>query len=196
MFYPQSNFYPQSFNPLASAGQIPFANALYGFPQQSPYAQQSPIYSQQSQQPLFWQGQSQYPAQYPNWQQAQQQLAALQQQALQQLLAHQPAAQQFGAQTFPGASAMSGLSNGPNGAVGFAPGVHQQPQAPQPQQPYHQLLLQLAQYHHLIGQQLSQLAAQQVLPTGGGAYGSQLIPGQLGSGLQLGSQYLPGGTMH
>lgn len=178
MFYPQSNFYSQSFNPLASAGQIPFANTLYGFPQQSP------IYSQQSQQPLLGQGQ----AQYPNWQLAQQQLAALQQHALQQLLAHQLAAQQFGVQTFPGASTISGISNGANGTFGPALGVQQQAQ---PQQPYHQLLQQLAQYHYLIAQQLSQLAAQQAPPIGSGAY-----VGQLGSGFQPGSNYMPGGTMH
>jgi hypothetical protein len=88
MFYPQSNVYPQGFNsqapnqpfnlqglnPLASSGQIgqiPFANTLYGFPQPSPYSQQFPIVAQQL--PLFAQGHSQYPAQYPNWQQAQQQ---------------------------------------------------------------------------------------------------------------------------
>src|ERR1700677_3780996 len=77
MSYPQSNFYPQSFNPQAfnkqgfnqqgfnslgstgQAGQIPFANTLYGFPQPSPYSQQSPIPSQQS--PVFAQGQPQYP---------------------------------------------------------------------------------------------------------------------------------------
>lgn len=192
MSYPQGNFYPQSFNPqtfnqqgfnpLASAGQAPFANTLYGSPQPSPYSQHSPILSQQS--PLFAQGQSQY----PNWQQAQQQLAALQQHALQQLLAHQLAAQQFGAQNFPGAGAMSAFSNG---SVG--PALQQQAQQ---QQPHHHLLQQLAQYHYLIAQQLSQLAAQQAFQTGGGAYGSQFIPGQLGSNYQLGSSYLPGGTMH
>lgn len=183
MFYPQSNFYPQIFNPLgfnspASAGQIPFANTLYGFPP-----------------PLFTQGQSQY----PNWQQAQQQLAALQQQALQQLLAPPPATQPFGAQTLSGAGAMSGFSNGSNGAAG--PGMQQW----QLQQPSHHLLQQLAQYHQLIAQQLAQLAAQQAFPTGGGAYGAQFIPGQLGQLGQLGSNYQnyqpapnyqPGSAMH
>jgi hypothetical protein len=193
MFYPQSNFYPQvfspqvfspqGFNPLATAGQIPFANTLYGFPQSSLYSQQSPLLSQQSQQPPFAQGQSLYPnwPNWPNWQQAQQQLAAIQ-----QLLAQQLSAQPFGAQTLPGAGAMSGLSNGANGT----PGLHHQSQL---QQPYQHLLQQLAQYHQLIAQQLSQLAAQQAFPTGG-AYG--FIPGQLGSSYQQGPNYQPGVAMH
>jgi hypothetical protein len=58
------------------------------------------------------------------------------------------------------------------------------------------LLQQFAQYHYLIAQQLSQLAAQQPFQTGGGAYSGQFIPGQLGSSYQLGPNYLPGGTMH
>jgi hypothetical protein len=175
MFYPQSNFYPQSFNPLVSAGQTPFANTLFGFPQQSPYAQQSPSYSQQSQQPPFGQGQGQSqfgqgPSQFGQGQQF--------------------GAQNFGAQNFPGAGAASGYSNG---AVGPVSGLQQQ--APL-QQPYHQLLQQLAQYHHLIAQQLLQVAAQQAHAIGGGAYGGQLMPGQVGTSFQPGSNYLPGGTMH
>jgi hypothetical protein len=176
-------------------GQIPFANTLYGIPQPSPYPQslypqQSPIVSQQ------------YPASYPNWQQTQQQLAALQHHALQQLLAQQLAAQQLGAQigaqNFSGAGAMAGFSNG---AVG--PGTPQQAQQQHPhqqhphqQQPHQHLLQQLAQYHYLIAQQISQLAAQQAFQPGGGAYSGQFIPGQLGSSYQPGSNYLPGGTMH
>jgi hypothetical protein len=196
MFYPQSNFYPQSFNPqgfgqqgfnpLATTGQTSFANTLYGIPQPSLHSQQSPVYSQLS--PPFGQGQSQYPTQYPNWQQAQQQLAALQQHALQQLLAHQLAAPQIGPQNPSGAGAMSGISNGATG-----PGPQQQGHQQQPQQ---HLLQQLAQYHYLIAQQLSQIAAQQASQSAGNPYAGQFIPGQLGSNYQPASTYLPGGTMH
>src|SRR6516164_5874050 len=104
MFYPQGGLYPQSgfitqgFNPLTGAAQTPFANTLYGFPQQSPiqgFSPQSPI-------------QQQYYPQYANWQQHPALLqAVLQQQALQQLIAHQLAAQQ-----------QQGLPNFPNGMAG------------------------------------------------------------------------------
>jgi hypothetical protein len=179
MFQPQGNFYPQSqgnFYPQGgfypgAAGHIPFANTLYGIPQQTP---------------VFAQG----PSPLSNWQQAAQQQAALQQQAIQQLLAHQLAAQQLGAQSNGAWTQQSNL--GPlSPALQLSPLLQQQA----PQQPHHHLLQQLAQYHYLVGQQLAQLAAQQSGQNSSSPYLGQFIPGQLGASFVPGIT-MPGATMH
>lgn len=174
---------PQAFNPQGfnfSQAYSPFANSLYGSPQQTPF---------------FAQAQSPY----PSWQNAAQQQAALQQHAIQQLLAHQLATQQFGTQNLAGLNGIAGLS-----------GVTGSPSTgswPQQQQPHHHLLQQLAQYHYSIAQQLAQLSAQQALQGAGNPYAGQFIPGQfgaisgqlagqLGPNFAAGGSYVPGGTMH
>jgi hypothetical protein len=194
IFYPQQGFYPQgTFGPQAfqsSPGNIPFANTLYGYPQQT-FAQGLPPGSN-------WQ--------HPTQQAAQQQ-AALQQQAIQQLLAHQLATQQLAAlqpsamNSFNGVSngAFSGLSNGaaqPTGAWAQQPNPEQFNPAVTPR---HHLLQQLAQYHYLVAQQLAQQAAQQAVLQGAG----QFIPSPLGipgpMGVlpgQLGANFVSGITMH
>jgi hypothetical protein len=168
-FIPQSfipqNFNPQNFAPLGGGGITPFANTPYGLPQQTP---------------IYAQGQSQF----PNWQHAAHAQAALQQQAIQQLIAHQLAAQQAGV---PNVSALMGL----NGTSGLSAGSISSTGAWTQQQPHHQLLQQLAQYHYLIAQQLTQLAMQQAAVQGSGSlYAGQFVPGQVGP------NYVPGGTMH
>ena len=57
-------------------------------------------------------------------------------------------------------------------------------------QPQHQLLLQLAQYHYWVAQQLTQLAAQQAIHNPAGAYPGQFLPGQMAA------NFVPGITMH
>jgi hypothetical protein len=54
----------------------------------------------------------------------------------------------------------------------------------------HHLLQQLAQYHYLVAQQLTQLAAQQAIQTPAGPFAGQFIPGSLGA------NFVPGITMH
>jgi hypothetical protein len=215
MLYPQGSFYPQGafgqqafqINPFQNnLGNTPFANTLYGYPQQTGYSQQTG-YPQQT--PYFAQGLPQS----SNWQHPAQHQAALQQHAMQQLLAHQLAAQQLGAQQpfgtqqpFGGQqpSGMNALSNGAGQSIGSW--AQQQPNIEQFNQastPRHQLLQQLAQYHHLVAQQLAQLAAQQAvqgslnLQGPLNPYAGQYIPGagQFIPG-QLGGNFAPGITMH
>jgi hypothetical protein len=189
MFHPQASFYPQGgfqpqniFNPQGSlypqggSGYVPFANTLYGFPQQTPgYSQQTPAFGQGLSGPT-------------NWQQA-----ALQQQAIQQLLAYQLAAQQLSAQIgVPNPAGVGGTGVSPNGAFAGAPAQSS------PQHPH--LLQQLAQYHHWIAQQLTQLAAQQSFPQqispqqilqgSASPYAGQFIPSMPGA------NFVPGITMH
>jgi len=57
-------------------------------------------------------------------------------------------------------------------------------------QPQHQLLLQLAQYHHWVAQQFTQLAALQGIHNPAGPYAGQFIPGQMAA------NFVPGITMH
>lgn len=57
-------------------------------------------------------------------------------------------------------------------------------------QPQHQLLLQLAQYHHWVAQQFTQLAALQGIQNPAGPYVGQFIPGQMAA------NFVPGITMH
>jgi hypothetical protein len=216
MFYPQSNFqgsignsqgfgYPQGFGnpqgfgyPQGGFGQpgfpgisnnIPFANTLYGYPQLTPsFAQGLPHVSN-------WQ--------HPAQQQAQQQ-AALQQQAMLHLQAAQ-LAQPFTQQHLQGANAFAGLANGAT----QSPGLWQQPQtnpeqinAALLQQSQPQMLQRLAQYHHLVAQQLAQLAAQQATQGPGASYVGQFIPSQFvsSSGQYIanpsGANFVPGITMH
>jgi hypothetical protein len=189
--HPQGNFYPQgTFSPQAfqsNPGNIPFANTLYGYPQQtSTFAQGLPPSS------LPPSSNWQHPAQ----QQAALQQQALQQQAIQQLLAHQLAAQQLATQQPSAMNAFTGLSNGAAQPIGAWT------QQPNPEQinaavtPRHHLLQQLAQYHYLVAQQLAQLAAQQAVqgsvnPYAGQFQGAgQFIPGQLGT------NFVSGITMH
>jgi hypothetical protein len=200
MVYPQGNFYPQGAfgqqafqsNPFQSnLGNIPFANTLYGYPQQTGYPQQAG-YPQQT--PNFAQGLPQS----SNWQHPAQQQAALQQHAIQQLLAHQLAAQQLGAQQPSAMNAFPGLSNGAAQSIGGW--TQQQPNTEQINPtltPRHQLLQQLAQYHYLVAQQLAQLAAQQAVQGSISPYAGQFIPGtgQFIPG-QLGGNFAPGITMH
>jgi hypothetical protein len=180
MFHPQGNF--------GAANGIPFANTMYGYAQPTPFFQ-----------PPIFQGVPQSSWQYPAQQQAQLQ-AALQQQAMLQLFAPQLAAQPFAqlpAQPFapqnsPGTNALNGLANGATQSVGG----WQQPQLnaeqinPALQHQSQQLLQRLAQHHHLMAQQLAQLAAQQSAQISGYPYTGQFIPGQLGA------NFLPGITMH
>jgi hypothetical protein len=209
-FYPQ-NFYPQgslNFGPQGSpsntAFNAPFASTLYGYPQQGSqqgypqqgYPQQTPGFIQGLPQPTNWQ----YPAQ---------QQASLQQQAIQQLLAHQLAGQQYALRQ-PGLNGFNGLSNG----VAQTAGAWQQPAWQQPQsipeqinpamqqqhilqqQPHTHLLQQLAQYHYLVAQQLTQLASQQAPQSSAIGYASQFpYAGQFVPG-QLGANFVPGITMH
>lgn len=189
--YPQGGFgYPQGIfgQPgfQGASNGIPFANTVYGYPQLTPIFQGVP--------------------QMPSWQHpAQQQAllqAALQQQAM-QLLAPQLAAQPFAMQGLPGTTALNGLANGAPQSIaqsigGSQPiGGWQQPQVgpeqinPALQQQSQQHLLQrLAQYHYLVAQQLTQLAAQQAVQNSGNPYTGQFIPGQLGA------NFVPGFTMH
>ena len=70
--------------------------------------------------------------------------------------------------------------------------------------PRHHLLQQLAQYHHLVAQQLAQLAAQQAAQGSITPYAGQFVPGGSqfipGAGQfipgQLGGNFAPGITMH
>lgn len=216
MFYPQSNFhtqgsigypvgfgfplgqsYPQVFaHPQGSFGQqgfpgtsnIPFANTLYGYPQLIPSFAQglSPVSN--------WQ--------HPAQQQAQQQ-AALQQQAMLNLLATQmaPPITQHHLQ---GINAFAGAANG----AAQPASLWQQPQAnPEQinpallQQSQQQLLQRLAQYHHVVAQQLAQLAAQQATQVPGTpytGYTGQFIPAGGGQYIpsQLGGNFFSGITMH
>ncbi|HEY2676076.1 MAG TPA: hypothetical protein VGI65_03845 [Steroidobacteraceae bacterium] len=88
---------------------------------------------------------------------------------------------------------MNGISNGAAqpgswslqqlGAEQFSPAI--------PQQPFHHLLQQLAQYHHLVAQQLTQLAAQSAQgSTAAYPFAGQFVPNQLGT------NFVPGITMH
>ncbi len=200
--YPQGNFGQQGFgqqgvgqpgfqatsigNPFAStpfASTTPFANTLYGYPQLPP---------------SFAHGQPQMSSwQHPAQQLAQQQ-AALQQQAMLQLLAPQLAAQPFGLQHLQGANALNGLANGASQSVGGWQQPLANPEQINPaltqQSPQH-LLQRLAQYHYLVAQQLTQLAAQQAAQTTGNPYTGQFIPGQFIPG-QVGANFVSGITMH
>jgi hypothetical protein len=194
-FYPQGTFGQQAFqsNPFQSnLGNIPFANTLYGYPQQAGYPQQTPNFAQGL-------------PQSSHWQQPAQQQAALQQHAIQQLLAHQLAAQQLGMQQPSPMNAFPGLSNGAVQPVGAW--TQQQPNTEQinpAATPRHHLLQQLAQYHYLVAQQLAQLAAQQAVQGSITPYAGQYIPGGSqfipGAGQfipgQLGGNFAPGITMH
>ena len=220
MFYPQSNFYsqgsvgyPQGLGysqgfgyPQGNFGlqglpgtsnNIPFASTLYGFPPLTP-----------SFAPTLAQGLPQM----SNWQHAAQQAqqhAALQQQAMLHLLATQLAQpftqQHLTPQHLQGANAFAGSANG----TIPSPSVWQQPLAnPEQinaallQQSQQQLLQRLAQYHHLVAQQLAHLAAQQAIQGPGTPYTGQFIPSQFvpSSGQyipsQLGASFVPGITMH
>lgn len=199
MFYPQSNFSSQGSvgYPQASNG-IPFANSLYGYPQSTPSLVQGL-------------------PQFPNWQhaalqQAQQQ-AALQQQAMLHQLATQ-LAQPFTQQPFTQPQLLQGTSAFAGSANGAIPATAawQQPQANPEQinaalllQSQQQLLQRLAQYHHLVAQQLAQLAqqvAQQATQSPVTPFTGQFMPGQFAPsggqfiGGQLGTNFVPGITMH
>jgi hypothetical protein len=157
-FYPQGAFGQQPFqsNPFLQSnpsqgnlGNIPFANTLYGYPQQAGYPQQVPNFAQAL-------------PQSSNWLHPGQQQAALQQHAIQQLLAHQLAAQQLATHQPSAMNAFAGSTNGAAQPIGAW--TQQQPLTEQLNPalaPRHQLLQQLAQYHYLVAQQLAQLAAQQ-----------------------------------
>jgi hypothetical protein len=93
----------------------------------------------------------------------------------------------------PGITGLNGISNGatqpgawPQQQLGpeqFSPGI--------PQQPYHHLLQQLAQYHHLVAQQLTQLAAQSAQGnTAAYPFAGQFVPNPLGT------NFVSGITMH
>jgi hypothetical protein len=205
MFYPQSNIhsqgtifpqglgypqvlgYPQGFGyPQGSIGQqgfpgtsnsIPFANTLYGYPQLTPsFAQGLPQMSN-------WQ--------HPAAQQQAQQQAALQQQAMLNLLATQ-LAPPFAQQQLQGTNAFGGSANGAAQSTGvWQPQVNAEQISPALlQQSQQQLLQRLAQFHHLVAQQLAQLATQQVTQAAGTPYTGQFIPNQLGA------NFVPGITMH
>jgi hypothetical protein len=184
-FHPQGTFGPQAFQ--SNPGNLPFANTLYGYPQQTPtFAQGLPQWSN-------WQ--------HPVQQQALQQ-AALQQQAIQQLLAHQLAAQQLSALQPYAINGFSGssISGSPNGAAQPIGAWTQQPPAPEQMNPAlaprHHLLQQLAQYHYLVAQQLAQIAAQQAIQGSVAPYAGQFTgAGQFTPG-QLGANFVPGITMH
>jgi hypothetical protein len=198
-FYPQGTFGPQAFqsSPFQSnLSNIPFANTLYG------YSQQTPTFAQSAPQLSNWQ--------HPAQQQAALQQAALQQHAMQQLLAHQLAAQQLATQQPSAMNAFTGLSSGTPQSMG-AQSIGAWPQQqPNPEQfnpaltPRHHLLQQLAQYHYLVAQQLAQLAAQQAVQSATTPYAGQFIPyaGQFipGAGQfipgQLGGNFASGSTMH
>ncbi len=229
MFYPQSNFhsqglghpqssgYPQSFGYPPSSGYpqgfgypqgsfaqqgfpgtlnyIPFANALYGYPQPTSHvAQGLPQMSN-------WQ--------HPAQQQAQQQ-AALQQQAMLHLLATQQLAQPFTQQHLQGTNEFAGSANGAAQSASLWTQPQANPEHINPallQQSQQQLLQRLAQYHHLVAQQLGQMAAQLATQGLGTPYAGQFIPGQFmpnqfipSSGQyipsQLGANFAPGITMH
>jgi hypothetical protein len=199
MFYPQGNFYtPASLShPQAAFGQpgfqgttngIPFANALSGYPQPTPN----------------------FSPQLSNWQHPAQ-LAALQQQALQQFLApqfsSQPFSQPFMPQHSPATNALNGL-NGINGLNGLAngaqsAGVWQQPQSSPEQispallqQSQQNFLQRLAQYHYSLAQQLTQMAAQQIVQSPGNPFASPFIPNQPFIPSPWGANFVPGITMH
>jgi hypothetical protein len=113
-------------------------------------------------------------------------------------LAHQLAAQQFATQHPYGLSGGIGLSNGIAQPTGVWPQQQLNPELNSgllQQQPHHQLLQQLAQYHYLVAQQLAQLAAHQAVQSAGSTYG-QFIPGQSFIPGQLGTNFVPGITMH
>ncbi len=167
MSYPQGNFYPQGSLGYPQ-GNLGYPQGIFGprenFGQQANFIPQGNFGSQGpfGQQAPFGQG---YPQQfgYPQQGGFPQQIGSQQQPAVLQLLAHQLAAQQLAMQQ-------------PWGATGAGP--------------HHQLLQQLAQYHYLIAQQLTQLAAQQAVQTPAGPYAGQFIPGSLGA------NFVPGITMH
>lgn len=176
--YPQGGFGPQGIQGTSNA--IPFANTLYGYPQPTAGFQS---FAQGLPQMSNWQ--------HPAQQQAQQQ-AALQQQAMLQLLATQ-LGQSFTPQHLQGTHPFQGLANGAaNPEINPAP----------LQQSQQQLLQRLAQYHHLVAQQLAQLAGQQATPGNGSPYTGQFIPNQFVSSSgqyipnQAGANFVPGITMH
>jgi hypothetical protein len=191
MFYPQGNFhsqanlgYPQGGigYPQGGFGQqssqatpnaVPFANALYGYPQQTPY---------------FAQGFAQSSPQVSNWQHLAQQQAALQQQALLHLLAPQLAQQANGGIANGAGPYVAGWQQPQTNPEQFNPAVLQQPQ-------HH--LQRLAQYHYSVAQQFAQLAAQYAAHNSGNPYAGQFIPGT-GQFIpsQLGANFVPGITMH
>jgi hypothetical protein len=191
-----------------ASNQVPFANTVYGYPQQTS---------------SFAPGLPQVPSwQHPAQQQPQQQ-AALQQQAMLHLLATQ-LAQPFTPQPLPGTHAFAGSANG----TIQPPGAWQQPQVnpelnnPALVQSQQQLLLHLAQYHQWVAQQLAQLvvqqqlagpqqaqwaAAQQAAQGHGNPYAGQLIPSPFMAGQfvpsggqyipsPVGASFVPGITMH
>ena len=158
MFYPQASFYPQTnFAPLSHPNAMYPNNmyAPYGIPQQTPFFTQ-PFFTQ----PLS------------NWQQSVQQLTR--QLGIQPpQLGIQPP--QLGIQPL-GINAFNGIANG---AAQSDPVQQFNPALQQAQ--YGHLLQQLAQYHHLIAQQLAQLAAQTAQIGSGGTYpfAGQFMPSQL-----------------
>lgn len=176
MFYPQANFYPQpGFHPQTGSNFYP--QGSFGGP------------GNFSTQPVFGPlGQGLSPqglSPWSNWQQFAPQTAS-QQHAIQQLLAQQQSIRQ------PGISGLNGVSNGAG-----QPGLWSQQLGPEqfspviPQQPYHHLLQQLAQYHHIVAQQLIQLAAQLAQGSAGAyPYAGQFVPNQLGT------NFVSGITMH
>ena len=172
MSYPQGNFYPQ--------GSLGYPQGNFGYPQglfgpRESFGQPANFIPQGNfgiQAPF---GQPTPFGQQAPFGQGYQQLGHPQQQsAVLQLLAHQLAAQQLAMQPPWGAAAFNGT--GSNGIAGAGP--------------HYQLLQQLAQYHYLVAQQLTQLAAQQAIQTPAGPYAGQFIPGSLGA------NFVPGITMH
>jgi hypothetical protein len=114
-------------------------------------------------------------------------------------------AQPFTQQHLQGTNAFAGSANG----AGQSTGLWHQPQAnPEQvnpallQQSQQQMLQRLAQYHHLVAQQLAQLAAQQATQGPGTSYAGQFIPSQFvpnnGQYIanQFGANFVPGITMH
>jgi hypothetical protein len=175
MFYPQANLYSQfginpTFNPGFQLGLNPQGLSPQQFnPQQSFIAQQgygAPGYFNA-------------PVASLNGAQGTQGLHTLQ-----QLLANTLVPQQLSPQQFAVTSGFNGIGNGAS-VAGWP-----QPQAQFGQHPQHQLLLQLAQYHYLVAQQLGQLAAQQSAQQAGNPLGGQFIPGQQSA------PFVPAFTMH
>jgi hypothetical protein len=214
---PQGGFGQQGFG--QGPNGIPFANTLYGYPQQTPHFAQGFAPSQQP----FAPSQPFAPPQQQvsHLQQLAQQQAALQQQALLQLLAQQLAAHSLTSQH---PSGIAGINSSANGAGQPVFGWQQSQVSPEqinatllhyPQQHYPQQLHQqqlhqqqllqqqpqqlqrLAQYHHWVAQQFAQLAAQQAAQYSGSPYPAQFIPGG-GQFVpnQVGGNFVPGITMH
>jgi hypothetical protein len=199
-FYPQSNIYPQGnfypsgsfghpqgsvgYHPQGIFGQGTFGQGIFGgYPQQPFGLAQGPFAQGPTQQTFgFTQGQMQQPFGFP-------------QGPTQQAFGFPQGPTQFGqaptqfGQLPAQLSIPTQLTNwGAAGANGVANGALST--ASLSQQPQHQLLLQLAQYHYFVAQQLTQLATQQAILNPAGPYAGQFLPGQMAA------NFVPGITMH